>query len=148
MNKFESGLICFNQEKHHMPWLNCLIVPCISTVSNTDRGNGLILSAGLFLTQTARLWLVLTAQFNLLRSFVWMYVNMHLDLYEDPEEEWQIYEWQTMYKQASLTDAFWRSLHLHIADCNFPEQSVAWLAWGPSHLSPNCLVLPGRISQY
>lgn len=31
---------------------------------------------------------------------------------------------------------------------NFPEQTVAWLTWGPSHLSTNCLVLPGRISQY
>lgn len=30
----------------------------------------------------------------------------------------------------------------------FSEQSVVWLTCSPSHLSTNCLVLPGRISQY
>lgn len=48
----------------------------------------------------------------------------------------------------SFTDAFSSSQHLHFIHCNFLEQSVAWLTWGPSHLSTNCFVLPGRISQY
>lgn len=54
MSFYGPRLIGFNQEKRHIPWLDSLIIPRISTVSDTDGRNGLMRSDCLFLTQTAK----------------------------------------------------------------------------------------------
>lgn len=80
--------------------------------------------------QTGRLWLVLSVQFNLLSSSVWMYVCIHLDVN----------------KEEALCKTVWtKGFQLFWKLCSV---LLMFLRKILSPVSNKCLVLPGRTSQY